>query len=129
MGGKSLQKHYFIKQGNRLAQVDIIKSKISEACEKADIYMEKDGLLADEILEIEFVSNVNRKMAEIEQKVFFSQPTIRLPQYSNMADQIQFQAPEPRLQCAKFNSCGVAKFEFKNFFVQFVVCVATVNSE
>lgn len=52
-----------------------------------------------------------------------------LPENSNMAGQIQFQAPGPRLQCAKFSNSEVSKFELKNSFVQFENCVASINSE
>lgn len=68
-------------------------------------------------------------MAEIERKVVSITHSIGLPQNSNLADQIQFQAPGPRQQCTKFSSSEFSKFELKNFLVQFENCVTLVNSE
>ena len=49
-----------------MADIDLANSKINEICEKADIDLENSGWLESEILESEFISQVFKKLSEIE---------------------------------------------------------------
>ena len=63
-----------------MADIDLAYYKINENCEKADIDLENSGLQESEILECEFISQVFKKLSEIESIVSTPpSPTTSLP--------------------------------------------------
>ena len=112
-----------------LIEVDTINTKISEACEKADIHLENSGLLEDEHAEAQFAYNINKELTELEEKISSSSTNSAITVQNTQVQAATTCVPAPRLQCVKFSGIRAGKFEFKNFLVQFENCVDAVHSK
>ena len=106
-----------------MADIDLENSEINEIHEKADIDLENSGLLELEIWDCEFISQVFKKVSEIE-NIVSSPPS--LPTWVPIQNDTTEQHV-PKIQCMKFSSEEVGKFKFKNFLAQFENCVTSVE--
>lgn len=102
----SLNKTCFKKQESLinkwLTEVDAINTKISEACEKADINLEKSGMLEDEQLGAEFVYNIFKRLTGLEENISSSN-TESVPVQNPQVPLTTSCVSAPRLQCVKFS--------------------------
>ena len=108
-----------------MADIDLANSKINEICEKVDINSENSELLESEILEFEFISQVFKKLSEIE-SIASTPPFLPLQYLYKMAQQLYTHVP--KIQCTKFSGEEVGKFKIKKFLAQFENCVTSVES-
>ena len=110
-----------------MTDIDQASSEINEICEKADIDLENNGLLESEILESEFISQVFKKLSEIESIVSTPPSPSTLVLIQNGTTKQQLCTQVPKVQCTKFIGKEIGKFKFKNFLAQFKNCVALVE--
>ena len=112
-----------------MADIKLANSKKREIWKKVDIDLENNGYLESKILEFEFITQVFKKLSEIESIVSTppSSPT-SVPIQNSTTEQQQY-THMPKIQCTKFSGEEVGKFEFKNFLAQFENCVTSVKSQ
>ena len=95
-----------------MANIDQADSKINEICVKADIDLENSVLPESEILESAFISQVFKKLSEIESIVSTPpSPPTSVPIQNGTTEQ-QLYTHVPKIQCTKFSGEEVGKFEF-----------------
>ena len=106
----SLKNSYFQRQQDvitkYMADIELANSKINEICEKTDIDLEHSGSLESKILKSQFITQVFKKLSEIESIVSTPPSFLTSVPLQNSTTEQQQYTHMPKIQYTKFSGDG-----------------------